>query len=325
MSHQKHLRLLAIAAALAMALYLLATFAGDARQIGNALGTVTWLQLALILGLSLFNYALRFMRWQYYVTLFGHQIPWLRHCAYYLVGFAFTVTPGKAGEAVRSLYLKPHGMGYAESLAAFFVERLLDVLAIAALALGGAWLFPDYRTFVLLSCFGLIVFTWLIIQPELPNRLEAWATRLPDLHKLPSFLQRLAKLLRASTQLLTARKLYAGLAVGVFAWAAEGFALYLILRGMNVPLPVGTAIGIYAVSVLAGAISFLPGGLGSTEAVMGLLLVLVGVDSSTAIAATLLCRFTTLWFAVLIGLLALLGLEVESRSNATSVPLPPDR
>ena len=312
-------------ATLAMALYLVAAFAGDARHIGSALSAVTWLQLTLILGLSLLNYVLRFVRWQYYVTIFGHQIPWLRHSAYYLAGFAFTVTPGKAGEAVRSLYLKPHGMGYAESLAAFFVERLLDVLAIAALALGGAWLFPNYRNFVLVSCFGLIAFTWLIVRPELPNRLEAWAARLPNLHKLTIFLERLAKLLRTSPQLLTARKLYAGLAIGVFAWAAEGFALYLILKGMNIQLPVGTAIGIYAISVLVGSVSFLPGGLGSTEAVMVLLLVLVAVDSSTAIAATLLCRFTTLWFAVLIGLLALLGLEAGPRPNPTPVPIAPDR
>ena len=149
---QKHLRPLAIAATLSMVLYLLAMFAGDARQVGKTILAVTWPQLVLILGLSLFNYALRFLRWQSYVTALGHAVPWRRHIAYYLAGFAFTVTPGKAGEAVRSLYLKPHGMSYAVSLAAFFVERLLDVLAIAVLAVGGAWLFPDYRAFVLLSC-----------------------------------------------------------------------------------------------------------------------------------------------------------------------------
>lgn len=308
---QNHLRPLAITAALAMVCYLLIAFIGDAQRIGQALTQITALQLAVILGLSLLNYALRFLRWQSYVVGFGHTVPWPRHFAYYLAGFAFTVTPGKAGEAVRSLYLKRHGMGYAESLAAFFVERLLDVLAIALLALGGAWLFPDYRTFVLISCLGLIGFTGLIVWPELPDRLEARAARMPNLGQLQSVLQRLAKLLRASSQLLTARKLYAGLAIGVFAWAAEGFALYLILKSMDALLPVGTAIGIYAISVLAGALSFLPGGLGGTEIVMGLLLTLMGIDASTAIAATLLCRFTTLWFAVLIGLLIMAGLEVE--------------
>ena len=40
----------------------------------------------------------------------------------------------------------------------------------------------------------------------------------------------------------------------------------------------------WIVSVLAGALSFIPGGLGSTEAVMGVLLLLVGVDTATAVA-----------------------------------------
>ena len=314
---QKHLRALAITAALAIVAYLLTAFIGGAQQIGQALTQITALQLAVILGLSVLNYVLRFLRWQHYVASFGHTVPWRRHLAYYLAGFAFTVTPGKAGEAVRSLYLKPHGIGYAESLAAFFVERLLDVLAIALLALGGAWLFPDYRTFVLLCCLGLILFTGLVAQPALPDCLGAWVLRIGNFRQLKLVLQRLSQLLHASGQLLTAKKLYAGLALGVLAWLAEGVALYLILKAMNAPLPVGVAIGIYAVSVLAGALSFLPGGLGSTEIVMGLLLTLAHIDMSLAIAATFLCRFTTLWFAVLIGLVAMVGLEIQDRPTET--------
>ncbi len=129
-------------------------------------------------------------------------------------------------------------------------------------------------------------------------------------------MRHLAGLLQASARLLVPRRLYAGLAVGILAWAAEGFALYLIVGGMGAPLPVAAATGIYAVSILAGTLSFLPGGLGGTEAVMGLMLVLAGANPSTAIAATLLCRFTTLWFAVLIGLLAMLGLGVGKASNS---------
>ena len=61
------------------------------------------------------------------------------------------------------------------------------------------------------------------------------------------------------------------------------------------------AVSIYGIAVLVGALSFLPGGLGSTELVMGLLLVSLGVDKPVAVAATLICRIATLWFAVFIG------------------------
>ena len=48
------------------------------------------------------------------------------------------------------------------------------------------------------------------------------------------------------------------------------------------------ALGIYAVALLVGAVSFMLGGLGGTEAVMTLSLIAFGTDQSTAIAAHVL-------------------------------------
>ena len=62
---------------------------------------------------------------------------------------------------------------------------------------------------------------------------------------------------------------------------------------------------------LAGALSFLPGGLGVAETSMtGLIRVLGDVPKAAAAAATVLIRLSTLWFAVAIGLV---GLAVEER------------
>jgi uncharacterized protein (TIRG00374 family) len=85
-----------------------------------------------------------------------------------------------------------------------------------------------------------------------------------------------------------------------------GFSLIIAaFPGTDVPL--GLATLIYAVTTIAGALSFLPGGLLVTEASMTLFLVQSsgGVDQPTAVAATILTRLATLWFAVLIGLAAL--------------------
>jgi len=48
-------------------------------------------------------------------------------------------------------------------------------------------------------------------------------------------------------------------------------------------------------------LSFLPGGLGSTEAVMAALLFAHGYTMPQAILLTLICRLLTLWLAVVIG------------------------
>jgi len=101
--------------------------------------------------------------------------------------------------------------------------------------------------------------------------------------------------------------------IGLVAWAAEGVSLYVIAHGLDIELAFFTAIGIYAVSMLVGALSFIPGGLGSTEAVMVLLLKLSGVDATTALAITLIARVATLWFAVLLGLISLAAIELDRR------------
>jgi uncharacterized protein (TIRG00374 family) len=57
--------------------------------------------------------------------------------------------------------------------------------------------------------------------------------------------------------------------------------------------------------MIVGALSMLPGGLGSTEATMIGLLLALGVDFDRALVATAVIRLTTLWFGTGLGALAL--------------------
>lgn len=57
------------------------------------------------------------------------------------------------------------------------------------------------------------------------------------------------------------------------------------------------------ISYMVGMIPLLPGGLGSFEATMASLLIAMQINSSEALAITLLFRFITFWFVILISLL----------------------
>jgi uncharacterized membrane protein YbhN (UPF0104 family) len=62
----------------------------------------------------------------------------------------------------------------------------------------------------------------------------------------------------------------------------------------------------YATSTLAGALVPVPGGLGITEGSLQAQLVELGkVAPAVGTAAMILVRFATLWFAVLVGFVAL--------------------
>jgi uncharacterized membrane protein YbhN (UPF0104 family) len=64
-------------------------------------------------------------------------------------------------------------------------------------------------------------------------------------------------------------------------------------------------------------VSFLPGGLGTSEASSAALLVALvsGMTGAVATAATIIIRFCTLWFGVTLGLITYLIFERRYRSS----------
>ncbi len=304
-----------------LALYGVSVVAGDLRAVWSAvveLGLVGWLA---ILGLSLVNYGLRFWRWQRYLARLRYRVPHLSSLAYYIAGFAFTATPAKAGEAVRSLYLKRHGVGYVDSLAALFAERLVDIVAMVLLALSAALAFTEARWPVVALMAVVLALIPLVHSNAVHGFIDRRRSRIRS-DRLRALGEHFLGLLRSASVLLRSAPLYMGLALGLLAWGAEGIAFYVILVHLDVAVSPVLAVGIYAVSILVGALSFIPGGLGSTEAVMGLLLMALGADLSTAVAATLICRVATLWFAIVIGLGVAVGLETRMRRGVPDQPAP---
>ncbi|HMR07506.1 MAG TPA: lysylphosphatidylglycerol synthase domain-containing protein, partial [Polyangiaceae bacterium] len=83
-------------------------------------------------------------------------------------------------------------------------------------------------------------------------------------------------------------------------------ALLLILRGFEVNVDPALAVFFYATATLAGAIVPVPGGLGVAEAMIQEQLIRLGrVPQAPATSAMILIRFATLWWAVIVGFIAL--------------------
>lgn len=301
-------RALVISVVAAVVLYVGSSFFTGAEDVFRAVSRVDLRIWILVLGLSALNYLLRFCRWQWYLARLGHVLPPLRHLMYYLAGFALTTTPGKMGEAIRSIYLKPHGVSYADSLAALFVERFLDMLAVLLLGLLVVRFFSDvwWPSIFAATLIGAILTA--VSRPDLQHAITARLkrSRSPRIQRLGGHL---SSLIRSSEALLSSRRLVGGVMLGLIAWGAEGIGFYLILRGLEAEVATSVAIGVYAAGILIGALSFIPGGLGSAEAAMVLMLSVLGMDLSTAIAATIVCRVATLWFAVALGFCALAVIE----------------
>ena len=314
-------RVLVISILLAALGYLaFAVFSGW-REVGTAIAQVGAVGLIIALSLSLVNYSLRFSRWQLYLQALGHRLPWRRSLQIYLAGFALTTTPGKAGEAFRGVLLKRHGIPYPDSFAAFFSERLSDLIAIVLLTLVGVTLYPSAGPLILIGAALAAALLLLLAHPQWitvlrkqmpkPLRTGTWNTHGFDVLRQASRCHRPGTLVPATL-------------LSVTGWAAEAFAFFLILRWMGLEADVAFAVFVFAISMLAGALSFTPGGLGSTEGVMVGLLIWQGIALPEALAATILIRMTTLWFAVLIGSIATLFITTprDRRIGSAQPPTP---
>jgi uncharacterized protein (TIRG00374 family) len=273
-----------------------------------------WLGFLAVCGLSLVNYALRYIRWHWYLAIMGHQVPVARHVLYYLSGFALTTTPGKAGEAIRSLYLKQHGVDYPSSLAAFAAERFSDLISILIIALIAISYFSNYQ-FIAAIFSALLLISVILIQSKVFRDSCTSLIQRYTKGKIRSLLLHLMSIVEQMARLMSFKVLIVGLVLGVISWGCEAYGFSLIGRSMGSDISILVFAGIYAISMLVGAVSFLPGGLGSTEAVMYLLLLSNGMDGSVAVSATLLCRIATLWLAVLVGFIALITVETKFKAS----------
>jgi uncharacterized protein (TIRG00374 family) len=316
--HQK--RALALSLVIAAALYLVVIFFTGYENILAAMDRLSWHDWLLILTCSFTNYVLRFVRWLMYLRRFGYQIPHSLNFHYYISGFALTTTPAKAGETIRSLYLKTHGVLFHDSLAMFFTERFLDVIVITLLATLSLLSFAQYGQFILTIAIALLLLLPLLRGGIVVHTLQRLTVTIPG-HRLRRLVLSLSSLFDAARNLLEWRILYGGILLGLVAWGIQGFAFYFILTLMHTGIPWHIAISIYAISLLAGALSFVPGGIGTTEAVMGVLLLSNSADTAIAVAVPLISRLATLWFAVCLGLLSSLYLSTRhTASQQTNSP-----
>lgn len=288
------------------------------HEVAGAVHKVGILGAGVALLLSLVNYGLRFIRWQAYLAAMEHPVPWRPSLKIYLAGFALTTTPGKAGEALRGVFLRRWHMPYSMSLAAFLSERLSDLLAIVVLTLFGLSEYPAAQPLVAVGGAGILTALLVLSNQQILARL----------HDAVRDGTRVARLIRHLLQiLLQARRCHAPLllltatALSIVAWSAEAFAFHLILDWMNLDIPVPFAFFVYAASMLAGALSFMPGGLGGAEALMVTLLIWKGVGQAEAVAATVLIRLATLWFAVGIGAVILPSIAGAKSCNHNKATL----
>lgn len=101
-----------------------------------------WFLLALIL--SFCGYLIRAYRWKYALNQLGHNVPFWNRFHATMIGYLVNMTIPRAGEASRALMLyRSNKIPFAEAFGSIVVERVIDLVMLALVALATFFLAND--------------------------------------------------------------------------------------------------------------------------------------------------------------------------------------
>lgn len=255
------------------------------------------------------NYALRFAKWHLYLRELDIEVPVVESLVVFLAGMVMAVTPGKIGEVLKSFLLREsRGISAARTAPIVVAERMTDLLGMILIAAVGVVTFDYGRTVLGATVLVLVAGIFVLNQRRW---VFAWLEKLEGWPVVGRYREKLEESYRSMRALIDWPIFGGTTLISAVAWSLEGLALFWLLRALGgAGATLYESFFVYSISTIAGAVSFLPGGLGVTEG--GMIVLLADVFSvfdvrAVATFATYLIRFATLWFGVMVGFAALVG------------------
>lgn len=300
------IRALVVAAFASALVYAVMIFWSDGPQVARALRDFPPGTFMVMLLLGAGCYLVRALRWGALMRVAGHPMRVKDALYAHLAGQTMSISPGRVGEVLKPwLSRELAGLPMSRGIALVFAERVADLIAVCILSMGGLTVLGGGSLWLVLGL-GAIVAGTLVASSGWFHRLALGVMeRQERARKHHGAAKAISETIRAS---LDWRVLVWSVSASVLAWGLEGIGFALCLKALGFPaLTTASAVSVYAVSTIVGTLTFLPGGIGLTEASMAGILVAMGMEASVASAATLVTRVATLWWAVVIGWVVIAG------------------
>jgi uncharacterized protein (TIRG00374 family) len=225
------------------------------------------------------------------------------------------------GEWLKCYLLREiHGTPFSRSAPIVIAERLTDSLGLVILGSAGLIVFGDAWPAFLVIILGAIALVVLARHQPLAYWVLGRLERLPLVSR---FAQHAEEFYKSSYVLLSPRVLGSMTLLSVVSWGFEVLGFYVTLLGLGVDGGADLLLKasfIMPAATLASALLLTPGGLGVAEGgITGLSQVLLDLPKSSAAVGTLVIRFCTLWFGVIVGLVALVMVSRELSQRGKSL------
>lgn len=254
-----------------------------------------------LIGFGFFSlgYFVRSFRFVAMLRYMEIKIPIFKNMIIYFTGYAFSLTPGKVGEAVRSKYLKDDfQVSIVKSIPTVLAERYYDVVAVLSIIFVTIGL-TETKSLLTYLCATLLVLVYIAVRKDIATKILSPLNRIKRLekiqHKILESVDTIEKLLQPKIFLQCT-------VLTLISWIVEAIGAYFVFRSFHLDIGILKGVLTYVSTSLAGAATMLPGGVGGTEASLLGFLSIQGFSYNDSLGAVLLIRFFALWYVIIIGI-----------------------
>ena len=262
-----------------------------------------------ILGVTGGNVLVKSYKWRLVIRAHGADYPLKDSVKVFLIGmFTGLLTPGRAGDLIRALYLNKENVTFGKSASTVVIDRLLDILSLFLLFfLSVIWLGRAFGGFqismptALLFLGGVVFLAYLLFQRDLVKKLlrPFYANFLPETYKpalkmgFNDFYDSLGRLDRADMALPAF--------LSILSWLLTGLEGYLVARSLGLDISYLTMMAFIPLITLAELLPISVSGLGTREVAVISLFSLIGLPMDTAVAFSILYLVLAYWTAAFTG------------------------
>ena len=285
-------------------IYAIFLFISDFSIISEKISNFKTNYLPLILLLVSVSWIPMIVKWHFLLKNCEIDVPLRKSIAVFFAGIAFEITPGQIGSLIKSQLLKTSSnIPRTKTVPIIVAEKVYDLIgAILASIIGIIILGMDFYLIIIAILALAVIFFFMFYRPASEiffkriTKTKFFSKYIDNMSEFHAIIQKSTNVKAATICIL----------LGVTYWFIISSAAYytLIAFDINV-LDYLTVLAIYTTSILLGAISFVPAGIGVTEGSIAGLFTLNGIDISTALILSVMIRILTLWFSVCVGFISL--------------------
>ena len=219
----------------------------------------------------------------------------------FFAGLSMLITPLGIGQTIKSHFLNKHyGIPYSKSFPLVLAERFYDFISIIILLLITIILTVRNESIIVISFSTLLLFCILFFTKKKSINILL-KQKISSISFLKQRLENYDVMTDSVSKITKSKNITKILPLVFIAIIIESIVIYLGFLTFKIDLNYFESIQIFYSSLLLGIFSFLPGGVGVTEASFIKLITNEGLSVPLASSLILFLRFVTIWSVSIVG------------------------